>query len=152
MVGGLTFELLTAGVPPFHWLTGNTQLLGQRLTSAEPVEIPGIDVAPPGLLHRNVLEAAELDRKPLPWRVIADATPGTAGRLAEVKGLMVACLALSPEDRPKLPDLHRSMAALEGSESGEVRATGSSPSRRSALREWSFGRSFHDCVQELSLL
>ena len=39
----------------------------------------------PGLLHKNVLEAAELDRKPIPWCVQADATPGSAGRLAQVK-------------------------------------------------------------------
>ena len=121
MVGGFTYELLTAGTPPFHWLGGNTQLLVQRLTSADPVEIPDTDVTVPGLLHKNVLEAAELSRKPIPWCVQADATPGSAGRLAEVKGLMTSCLALSPEDRPKLPDLHRSVTVLQAA---EARAAG----------------------------
>jgi hypothetical protein len=79
----------------------------------------------PGLLHKNVLEAAEVDRKPIPWCVQADATPGSAGRLAEVKGLMTSCLSLSPEERPKLPDLHRSVTVLQAAEAAEVRAAGS---------------------------
>jgi len=139
MVGGFTYELLTAGTPPFHWLGGNTQLLVQRLTSADPVEIPDTDVTVPGLLHKNVLEAAELSRKPIPWCVQADATLGSAGRLAEVKGLMAACLALSPEDRPKLPDLHRSVTVLQAAEAAEARATGSTGGGRPAAaapREW----------------
>ncbi len=94
MVGGLTYELLTAGTPPFHWLLGNTQLLAQRLISSDPVDIPGTEYTVPGLLHKNVLEAAVVDRKPIPWCVQGDATPGSAGRLAEVKGLMASCLAL----------------------------------------------------------
>jgi hypothetical protein len=122
MVGGLTYELLTAGTPPFHWLAGNTQLLVQRLTSAGPVEIPDTDVEVPGLLHKSVLEAAELSRKPIPWCVRADATPGSGQRLEEVKGLMTACLALSPKDRPMLAALHSSVAGLLGAEVAEVRA------------------------------
>ena len=139
MMGGFTYELLTAGTPPFHWLGGNTQLLVQRLTSADPVEIPDTDVTVPGLLHKNVLEAAELGGKPVPWCVQADATLGSAGRLAEVKGLMAACLALSPEDRPKLPDLHRSVTVLQAAEAAEARATGSTGGGRPAAtapREW----------------
>ena len=138
MVGGFTYELLTAGTPPFHWLARNAQLLIERLASADPVEIPGTDVEVAGLLHKNVLEAAEVDRKPIPWCVQADATPGSAGRLAEVKGLMAACLALSPEDRPKLPDLHRSVTVLQAAEAAEARTTGSTGHGRpaSASREW----------------
>ncbi len=139
MVGGFTYELLTAGTPPFHWLAGNTQLLVQRLTSADPVDIPDTDVTVPGLLHKNVLEAAELSRKPIPWCVQADATPGSAGRLEEVKGLMASCLALSPEDRPKLPDLHRTVTALQAAEAAEARAVGSAGLGRLASgssREW----------------
>jgi hypothetical protein len=127
MVGGLAYELLTAGTPPFHWLLRNTQLLAQRLISAEPVEIPGTEYSVPGLLHTNVLEAAEnVDHKPIPWCVQADATPGTAGRLAEVKCLMASCLALSPNDRPKLPSLHERVTALQAAEVAEARALGSS--------------------------
>jgi serine/threonine protein kinase len=139
MVGGFTYELLTAGTLPFHWLSRLPQLLIERLTSADPVEIPGTDMEVPGLLHKSVLEAAELDRKPIPWCVQADATPGSAGRLAEVKGLMAACLALSPEDRPKLPDLHRSVTVLQAAEAAEARATGSTGGGRPAAtapREW----------------
>ncbi len=142
MVGGFTYELLTAGTPPFHWLSRNAQFLIERLTSADPVESPGTDVLLPGLLHKNVMEAAEVDRKPIPWCVQADATPGSAGRLAEVKGLMTSCLALSPEDRPKLPDLHRSVTVLQVAEAAEARATGSSGGGRLAAAaplEWGRG-------------
>jgi hypothetical protein len=95
----------------------------------------------PGLLHKNVLEAAEVDRKPIPWCVQADATPGSAGRLAEVKGLMTSCLSLSPEERPKLPDLHRSVTVLQAAEAAEARAAGSTGHGRpatvlTASREW----------------
>jgi hypothetical protein len=90
MLGGLAYELLTAGTRPFHWLARNEPLLIERLTSAGPVEIPGTDVTLPGLLNKNVLEAAELDRKPIPWCVRADATPGSARRLEEVTGLMAS--------------------------------------------------------------
>jgi hypothetical protein len=126
MVGGFTYELLTAGKTPFEWVLGSklllVELLRQRLTSCEPVD-NGTDLVP-GLLYKNMLEAAEMDRKPIPWCVQADATPGSAGRLVEVKGLMTSCLALSPEDRPKLPELHRSVTALHVAEVAEVRAAG----------------------------
>jgi hypothetical protein len=129
MLGGLAYELLTAGPPPFHWLLGNTQLLVQRLASADPDEIPSTDVMLPGLLHKSVQEAAELDRKPIPWCVRADATAGSAGRLEEVKELMASCLALRPEDQPRVQDLHRCMAALQAA---EARATGSTGHGRPA--------------------
>jgi hypothetical protein len=116
MVGGLLYELLTAGTVPFSWLAGNTELLRQRLTSASPVFIPGVRDPVPSLLYLNVLEAAELDRWPIHWCVQADATPSSAGRLAEVNGLMASCLARRPEDRPKLLDLLRRVTALEQAE------------------------------------
>jgi hypothetical protein len=147
MVGGFTYELLTAGTPPFHWLSRNAQLLIERLTSAGPVEIPGTDVVVSGLLHKSVLEAAELDRKPISWCVQADATPGSAGRLEEVKVLMASCLALSPEDRPKLPDLHRSVTALQAAEAAEARAAGSAVSGRPAA---SVLREFETCLAFLA--
>jgi hypothetical protein len=124
MVGGFAYELLTAGTPPFHWLSRNAQLLIERLTSAGTVRVAGVREPVPGLLHKNVFEAAELDAEPITWCVRADATPGSAGRLAEVKDLMTSCLALSPQDRPKLPDLHRSVTVLQAAEAAEVRAAG----------------------------
>ena len=98
-----------------------------------------------GLLHKNVLEAAEVDRKPIPWCVQADATLGSAGRLAEVKGLMAACLALSPGDRPKLPDLHRSVTVLQAAEAAEARATGGGRPPAATPREWA-GRTLLDSM------
>jgi serine/threonine protein kinase len=147
MVGGFTYELLTAGTPPFHWLLSNPTLLVQRLSSAEPVEIPDTDVTLPGLLHKNVLEAAELSRKPIPWCVQADATPGSAGRLEEVKDIMASCLALNPEDRPELPDLHRSVTALQAAEVAETRATGfSGHGRPAAAAPCEWGCTCRGCV------
>jgi hypothetical protein len=127
MVGGFLYELLTAGTPPFHWLSRVPQLLIERLTSADPVEVPGADVTVPSLLHKNVLEGADLDRKAIPWCVQADGAPGSAGRLAEVKALMTSCLALSPQDRPKLRDLHHRVTALLLAEVAEARAVGCVP-------------------------
>ena len=137
MVGGLAYELLTCGTPPFHWLARVPQLLLERLTSAEPVEIPGTEYTVPGLLHKNVLEAAELDRKPIPWCVQADGSPGSGARLEDVKALMAACLSLDPEERPKLPALHARVSSLLGAEVAEARALGSPPGTGRSVVFWS---------------
>ncbi len=67
MVGGLLYELLTAGTTPFHWLRRNVQLLIERRSSADPVHIPGVEKPIPGLLGKHVLEAADIDGVPVPW-------------------------------------------------------------------------------------
>jgi serine/threonine protein kinase len=114
MLGGLIFELLTAGTVPFHWLSGNPQLLVQRLCSADPVAMPDCDAYIPGLLATNVLEAYSMRREstPVQWRVRTTATPGSADRLEELKSLMADCLSFEPEHRPKLVALLRRVAAL----------------------------------------
>ena len=118
MVGGLAYELLTGGTTPFHWLLGHPQLLAQRLLTADPVEIP--DSAPvPGLLHVNVLEALAVGKRPVPWCVQADGTPGSAGRLEVLKCVVAQCLAKEPGDRPKLPALLATLEDLQGKEAGD---------------------------------
>jgi hypothetical protein len=124
MVGSLAYELLTGGTPPFHWLLSNPQLLTQRLVSTDPVDIP--DSAPvPGLLHANVLEALALSKRPVPWCVQANGTPGSAGRLEELKVVMGECLAKEPGLRPKLPTLFATLEDLLGREAAEGREVGS---------------------------
>ncbi len=124
MVGGLAYELLTGGTVPFHWLLGNPQLLAQRLVSADPVEIPD---CPPvsGLLHVNVLEALHAARRAVPWCVQADGTPGSAGRLEELKGVVGECLAGEPWARPKLSALLATLEGMQGREAAEARELGS---------------------------
>ena len=124
MVGGLGYELLTGGTTPFHWLLGNPHLLAQRLVSAVPVEIP--DCPPvPGLLRLNVLEALAAAKRTVPWCVQADGTPGSAGRLEELKGVVGECLAGEPGVRPKLPALLSTLEDLEQREVAEAREVGS---------------------------
>ncbi len=69
MVGGLAYELLTGGTPPFHWLAGDLQsalFLGQRRAAASPVPFPGLRGGLPGLLGKSVLEVAAGDGEPIP--------------------------------------------------------------------------------------
>ncbi len=125
MMGSLAYELLTGGTRPFHWLCSNPQLLAQRLTSADPVvttdgETP--DGAPvQGLLRTNVFEALELSKQSVPWCVRADDTPGSAGRLEELKGLVTQCLSVDPGARPTVQALIAILCDLLGREEAEQR-------------------------------
>ncbi len=124
--GGLLYEMLTSGRWPFHWLAGNATsiaLLRQRRQSAEPVPVPAPDGSVhlwAGLLNKSVLEAAELDRVRIPWCVNTDGSPGSPGRLEEVKAVMAQCLAADPGARPKLPALGQRLAALLAAETAEA--------------------------------
>jgi hypothetical protein len=127
MVGGLAYELLTGGTPPFHWLATDIAAalnLGQRRATAGRVEIPGVRGGLPGLLGKSVLEVAADDGEPIPWCVRAGGTPGGPGRLAELKALMERCFAAEPGVRPKLPALLAAFRDLLGREEGEERAAG----------------------------
>ena len=127
MVGGLAYELLTGGTPPFHWLAGDHQsalFLGQRRATAGRVPFHGLRGGLPGLLGKSVLEVAEDDGEPIPWCVRAEGTPGGRGRLAELKALLEQCLAAEPEVRPKLPALLAAFRDLLVREEGEERAAG----------------------------
>ena len=60
MLGGFTFELLTAGTAPFFWLARHPSMLIERLGSADPVEIPGADIevcVPPIRRHRQTCQS-----------------------------------------------------------------------------------------------
>ena len=127
MVGGFLYELLTSGTPPFHWLATDLEsslLLGRRRATADRVPIPGLRSGLPGLLGKSVLEVAEEDGEPIPWRVRVDGSLGSAGRLEAVKALLVQCLAAEPGARPKALTLLATVNDLLVAETGEVRATG----------------------------
>ncbi len=123
MVGSLAYELLTAGEPPFHWASGNSRLLRERLTSTEPVRVPGTHITLPSLATCNVLEAAAVDGVPIPWCVRVGEMPGSADRLEATKGLMAECLSLDPAVRPTLPLLLSRLRDLLAREEG-VAGTG----------------------------
>jgi serine/threonine protein kinase len=124
--GGLLYEMLTGGQWPFHWLAGNASsfaLLRLRRQSAEPVPVPAPDGSVhlwPGLLNKSVLEAAELDRVRIPWCVNTVGSPGSQGRLEELKAVMAQCLAADPGSRPKLPALGQQLAVLQAAEAAEA--------------------------------
>ncbi len=114
MLGGLAYELLTAGTAPFHWLARNRQLLTERLTSSEPVD-NGTHVVP-GLLRQNVLQAARLDGKAVPWCVQPAVARGSAQRLDKLKNILESCLALDAAERPRVSELHRRVSDLLAAE------------------------------------
>ena len=127
MVGGFLYELLTGGTPPFHWLATDREsavVLGKRRATADRVPFPGIRGGLPGLLGKSVLEVAEEDGEPIPWRVRVDGSPGSGGRLEAVKALLAQCLAADPGARPKVLALLATVDDLLVAETGEVRATG----------------------------
>jgi hypothetical protein len=133
MVGGLAYELLTAGTAPFHWLATDLEsrlLLGRRRATVGRVPIPGLRSGLPGLLGKSVLEAAEEDCEPIPWCVRVEGSPGIGDRLEDLKALMVQCLATEPGARPKLPVPLGHVEALLGAEEVEVAATGTPGARR----------------------
>jgi serine/threonine protein kinase len=129
MLGGLLYEALTCGVPPYHWLAGSPELMEKRLRSAAPVRVRGVPVRLPGLLHLNVLEAAALDEEDIPW-----CFPREDEAVAEaLKALMSSCLAYDPEARPTLANVAQTLQGLQGCSGGgtspaPVAGTGTSTS------------------------
>ncbi len=120
MLGGLLYELLTAGTPPFHWCEAFLQLLHARRRSKEPVYVPGVPTPAPGLLGKSVLEAAEVDGVRVPWCVQEEELPGTPGRLLALQGLMTQCLQPDPRDRPLLPKVLDALDELLKEEEAEA--------------------------------
>ncbi len=129
--GGLLYEMLTGGTWPFHWQATETTigLLIKRRKSAEPVPVPAPDGSVhlwAGLLKKSVLEAAQLDHVRVPWCVNTDGSPGSPGRLEELKAVMAQCLAADPGARPKLPALVELLGNWLAIETTEVAETAQS--------------------------
>jgi hypothetical protein len=126
MLGGLLYELLTAGHVPLHWLLGNVELLLARLQSTVPVPVPGVPgPGAAGLKGKSVLEAHVIDGVAIPWSVRLHASlPGSVARLAEAKGLLEGCLETDPSARLTLDALSRALEGLVAGEAAEARAAG----------------------------
>jgi serine/threonine protein kinase len=104
MLGGLLFELLSAGGRPFQWLEGIPDLLAQRRKQALPVVMPGA-TSPEGVvgLHgKNTVEAAAIDGVVVNWCVKLGATPGSARRFQDLQDLMLEALSSDPATRPSV--------------------------------------------------
>jgi hypothetical protein len=126
MLGGLLYELLTAGRVPFHWLLGDIELLTARLRSAVPVPVPGVPgPGAAGLKGRNVLEAALIDGVSTPWSVrLHAALPGSAARLGEAQRLVVDCTKEDATERLTLDGLSRALGDLFSAELAEAHVAG----------------------------
>jgi hypothetical protein len=100
--GGTLHEIMTCGDAPFWWLLRNMQLLYERRCSAAPVELPGTEFTVAGLLGKNTLQAAVIDRKPVTWRVrVEEGSEGSAYRLRELVEILEGCLEEDPVKRWK---------------------------------------------------
>jgi hypothetical protein len=122
MLGCLLYELLSGGLPPFHWLMRNAELMEARLRSAGPVQVPGFPVPAPGLLHANVLQAAALDGIPLSWAFVERAAAVSVPAVDALLALMTHCMEVDPDARPKLPEVADRVVALLEEHVGAGRA------------------------------
>jgi len=113
MLGGLFYEILTVGHVPFHWLLPlyPTESLHQRRTSADAVPDSSGQLRP-GLLDKNVSEAAMIDGVEVPWSVHQAALPGSASRLVEAKSLVERCCQMDPIARPDTRALSDTLLSL----------------------------------------
>jgi hypothetical protein len=96
MLGGLAFEVLTAGRHvPFFWLSGE-RLLGVR-----------------GSSPMNTLDAAAAAGVTIPWAVVVgDDWSGTVDGVEQLMGLMARCLHAEPSRRPSMDDVLCEMDAI----------------------------------------
>jgi serine/threonine protein kinase len=125
MVGGLFFELLTAGLPPFFWLVRNVTLFRDRRSSAVLVTVPGL-AGPglPGLAGKSTLEAADVDRVTVPWCVQLEHSAGSEERLRQAQELTGRCLATDPTERPRTEELAAALEDMLSQESIAVQSMG----------------------------
>jgi serine/threonine protein kinase len=96
MLGGLAFEVLTAGRHvPFFWLSGE-RLLGVR-----------------GSSPMNTLDAAAAAGVTIPWAVVVgDDWTGAVDGVEQLMGLMARCLHAEPSRRPSMDDVLCEMDAI----------------------------------------
>ncbi len=115
MLAGLAYELMTAGVIPFHWLSldaESTLLLARRRATADSVPVTGALTGVPGLLGVSVLDAAMQQGVDIPWRVRVEGTPDGARRCLELEALVRDCFQCDPSARPKLGQLYSRLHLL----------------------------------------
>ncbi len=113
--GGTLHEIMTCGDAPFWWQLKHISLLYERRCSADPVELPGTEVTVAGLLGKNTLQAAVIDRKPVTWRVrVVEGSEGSAYRLRELVRILEGCLEEDPVKRWKGNALYVGMVGSWG--------------------------------------
>jgi hypothetical protein len=107
MLGGLLYELLTVGKVPFEWLLPlyPIESVHRRRISAEDVPDSSGQLRP-GLLDKNVLEAAAIDGVEVPLSV------QEAVRLFEAKVLVERCCQRDPFARPSTKALSDTLRSL----------------------------------------
>jgi hypothetical protein len=140
MLGGLLYELLTSGVPPFHWVVSGRggsagqihwSLFAMRRSSdsAVTVTIPGAGstVTVPGLKGKSVLEAASMEQVAVPWCVRPGHLSRGPQRVEALKELLAACVREDPGARPDLAEVLAVLDQLgqqEEEDMAEARARG----------------------------
>ena len=108
MFGGLMFEVLTSGLPPYHWMSPSL-VWHRRLAAARvPFRPTGVPVDMPGLRGLTVVEAAEVDGVALEWRVSGQVRDVSRGLV----DLMKACQEPDPKLRPTVTEVLRALEAL----------------------------------------
>jgi hypothetical protein len=122
MLGGLLYELLTAGHPPYHWLLYDTDLLRARFELESPACVTGPETV--GLKGTNVLEAACIDGVPIPWSVQGIPAPDADASFLEAKEIMTVCFQKEPTARPTMDGLAVALEELSGKLLASNAATG----------------------------
>jgi hypothetical protein len=113
MLGGLLFELLSAGHVPFFWLLRDVTLLIDRRRSSAPVPIPFVPgPGPAGLLGKSVLEAAAMDGVAIPWTVRTQ----SLAALVAAQALVARCCKENPSVRVHMGALSRALEVLHAAE------------------------------------
>ncbi len=96
MLGGLMFEVLTAGRhAPFFWLPTERVMVVRETTSI------------------NTLDAAMAGGVPIPWAVVSgDDWAGAVDGVERLKALMARCLHVEPSRRPSMDDFLAELDAI----------------------------------------
>jgi hypothetical protein len=98
MLGGLMFEVLTAGRhAPFFWMSAEHLIMLRATTSI------------------NTVDAASANGVAIPWAIALDAGwTGVADGVERLKALMSRCLDAEPSRRPSLDDFLAELEAIRG--------------------------------------
>jgi hypothetical protein len=116
MLGGLMFEVLTAGRhAPFFWLPTERVMVVRATTSI------------------NTIDSATVAGVSIPWAVVSgDDWTGAVDGVERLKALMARCLHVEPSRRPSMDDFLAELDAIRDPsptrDNGYDGATGTSPS------------------------
>ena len=108
MFGGLMFEVLTGGLPPYYWTKGTAPVRRQH-TDGVVVQVNGSRVT--GIGHQSTLQAAAADGVAVQWAVDG-ADGGADGSFARAVALMEGCLDADPDRRPSAGQLQERLLEL----------------------------------------